>query len=355
MRVMPPDGDDAPPGGVPSSPFRLRSLGAAGEVLLDAGVAVRVSSEAGPEAGGAFSGPVASAAVAVELVRDGTVLDRLQRSRPPTVRLLAPRSGIRVRRGGRLEVRWQASDPDGGDLHATVDFSPDGRTWRTVHEGPSVGRVAIPGRLLAAGRRARVRLSVSDGFAARTVTSRPFRAEGAAPQVRILAPGVGALVRAGDRSCWLEARWTPRAGRSPAARSPGTPAASAWARAPACARGCPPGRTTLKLVARDVGGPGGQATLRVRVESRRLRLVSLRVPAKVRARTRTVTIRISASAASTLRAAGRGFRVGSRRTTLRIPLPARPRVGLLRVPFRLAATDRAVRGTVTGTLSVVRT
>ncbi len=73
------------------------------------------------------------------------------------------------------------------------------------------------------------------------------------------------------------------------------------------------------------------------------------------ARTRTVTIRISASAASTLRAAGRGFRVGSRRTTLRIPLPARPRVGLLRVPFRLAATDRAVRGTVTGTLSVVRT
>ena len=218
MRVMPPDGDDAPPGGVPSSPFRLRSLGAAGEVLLDAGVAVRASSEAGPEAGGAFSGPVASAAVAVELVRDGTVLDRLQRSRPPTVRLLAPRSGIRVRRGGRLEVRWQASDPDGGDLHATVDFSPDGRTWRTVHEGPSVGRVAIPGRLLAAGRRARVRLSVSDGFAARTVTSRPFRTEGAAPQVRILAPGVGALVRAGDRvvlaGSALDAAGQPLTGRS---------------------------------------------------------------------------------------------------------------------------------------------
>ena len=355
MRVMPPDGDDAPPGGVPSSPFRLRSLGAAGEVLLDAGVAVRVSSEAGPEAGGAFSGPVASAAVAVELVRDGTVLDRLQRSRPPTVRLLAPRSGTRVRRGGHLEVRWQASDPDGGDPHATVDFSPDGRTWRTVHEGPSVGRVAIPGRLLAAGRRARVRLSVSDGFAARTVTSRPFRTEGAAPQVRILAPGVGALVRAGDRvvlaGSALDAAGQPLTGRSLtwyAGRERLGTGARLRTRLPA-------GTTTLKLVARDVDGPGGQATLRVRVESRRLRLVSLRVPAKVSARTRTVTIRISASAASTLRAAGRGFRVSSRRTTLRIPLPARPRVGLLRVRFRLAATDRAVRGTVTGTLSVVRT
>jgi hypothetical protein len=355
MRVVPPDGDDAPPGGAPSSPFRLRSLGAGGEVLLVAGVAVSVGSEAGPEAGGAFSGPVAPAAVAVELVRDGTVLHRLERSRPPAVRLLAPRRGIRVRSGGRLVVRWRASDPDGGDLHATVDFSPDGRTWRTVHGGPSQGRVAIPGRALASGRRARVRLTVSDGFAARTVTSGPFTAEGPAPQVKILAPDAAALVRSGERTPLVgsarDASGRPLSGRDLtwyAGRERLGTGARLRARLPA-------GRTTLRLVARDAGGPAGQARLRLRVEPRRLRLVELRVPARVGTPARTVRVTARASAASTLRAAGRRFRVGTRRTVLRVPLRSRPRVGIVRIPFRLVATERGVKGMVRGTLSVVRT
>ena len=115
------------------------------------------------------------------------------------------------------------------------------------------------------------------------------------------------------------------------------------------------GATTLRLVARDEGGSSGQATLRVRVEARRLRLVRLRVPPKVATRARAVTVSMSASAASTLAAAGRRLRVGTTPTTLRIPLPARPRIGVVRVPFRLTARDRAVRGTVRGTLTVVRT
>ena len=128
-----------------------------------------------------------------------------QRSRPPAVRLLAPRRGIRVRSGGRLEVRWQASDPDGGDLHASDRLLA--RRPHVAHRstsGPSGGRVTIPGRVLAAGTRARVRLSVTDGFAARTVTSPPFTAEGAAPQVRILAPGHRCPdPLRGAHRCWL--------------------------------------------------------------------------------------------------------------------------------------------------------
>ena len=109
--------------------MRLRSLDRAGRVLEGTGVRVDNGTETSPE-GGTFSGRVPAAATALQLVRGGAVLHRLERTRPPRVRLLAPRRRSRAR--GSLPVRWSASDPDGGPLTATVDYSADGgRSWRT--------------------------------------------------------------------------------------------------------------------------------------------------------------------------------------------------------------------------------
>ena len=109
--VVPADGDDAIPASEPSSPYRLRSLDARGTVLLDAGVTIQRSTDHDGGGGGPFTGPVARGAAAVELVVGGTVIDRVERSRAPTVRLTAPGRRTRVTGGGRLEVRWQQSTP----------------------------------------------------------------------------------------------------------------------------------------------------------------------------------------------------------------------------------------------------
>jgi hypothetical protein len=68
-----------------------------------------------------------------------------------------------------------------------------------------------------------------------------------------------------------------------------------------------------------------------------------------------VTVHIKTSAAAVLTAARRRFRVGTTRTKLTIPLPARPAVGVVRVPFKLSPTSHAVQGNVKGTFSVART
>ena len=117
----------------------------------------------------------------------------------------------------------------------------------------------------------------------------------------------------------------------------------------------PLGARRLALVARDRTGRKGTSRLPLRVEAPRLRIVDLDVPLKVSRRTRTVTVQIKTSAAAVLNAARRRFRVGTKRTKLTIPLPARPAVGVLRIPFKLSPSSRAVQGNVKGTFSVART
>ena len=129
-RVAAPDGDDRVPASVAASQLRLRAFDAAGTQIAETGATLAGSSEA-PAGEGAFVGPVPANAASVSLVRDGVVLDTARRSAAPRVRVSAPARGARV--GGKLAVRWTASDADGGGLrHATVGYSPDGRTWRTV-------------------------------------------------------------------------------------------------------------------------------------------------------------------------------------------------------------------------------
>ncbi len=354
MRVARGDGQAAVPRPVAGSPYKLRSLAADGRVLLEAGVAIQPSSESA-DGTGTFVGPVADAASAVVLVRGTTVLSAKARTRAPTVRVLSPTRRTRVRAKGQFTVRWRATDPDSRALRATVDYAPDGRNWRSVFEGRSKGRARVPGRYLAASKRARIRVTVNDGFAQASAISRPFRADGTKPRMEILSPEQSASVQTGERVT-LSGRGTDDFG------IPIRGTRLTWfadrkllGRGSSLRRQLPRGTRKLRLVARDRTGRIGTATLSVRVRAPRLRLIGLQVPAKVARKARSMKIRLHTSAPATLTAGGRRYRVGRRTVTLKVRLPRRPAVGIVTVSFKLSPRGGAAAGTIRGTLSVLRT
>ena len=320
-------------------------------MLLATGVpAPTVASEAG-DGSGPFSVPVAAGAVAVELLRDGAVISRLQRSRPPTITLTSPRPGERAR--GSLAIRWRAADADHDALTATVDYSFDGGgTWHTVHDGPALGRLVIPATMLAGSQQARIRVRVSDGFSATTATSGVFSVPGHAPRVTITSPGATDEIRAGDRitlaGTAMDDRGVLLTGRS-LAWFRGTHRLGTGARLPAR---IPAGRQRIRLVATDSRGRRHTASVTIRAKVPALRLTLLGVPQHVALGARTVAVRLAASAPATVVVGGRRIAVGSAARRITIQLPRTPAVGIVRVAFRLVS-GRAP-GTVRGTISVAR-
>ena len=63
-----------------------------------------------------------------------------------------------------------------------------------------------------------------------------------------------------------------------------------------------------------------------------------------------IAVRVRVSARGTLRAAGRRYRVGAKTQTLRMPLPTRPVMGLLTLPFSVTSD----RSRTSGTIATVR-
>ncbi len=353
VRIVPPHGHEAIPAPAPDSPLRLRALDSAGRLLVEEGVQLQQAAD-GPGAA-TFEAPVPVGATAVELTSHGVVLDRKQRNRRPQVRLLAPNGRARARAHGTLLVRWVASDPEGDQLQATVDYSFDGgRSWRTIYDGPSTGSAGVPGRFLEGSRRARIRVFVNDGFSEASVVSPVFRADGTPPVVQIIRPGIAEPVRGGERTlligsalddlhhalhggalAWYAGQRRLGAGEQIAALLPA-------------------GRIVLRLIARDQGGR--QTILRrvLRVIAPPLRLLALNSPDVVRHRARTVTVRIAASATATLRTGGQHYRVGRRPRTIIVRLPSRPVTGLVTLPIELVATGRDAGRGAHGAIVVFR-
>ncbi len=116
----------------------------------------------------------------------------------------------------------------------------------------------------------------------------------------------------------------------------------------------PAGKLTLRLVARGSNGLTAVASVRVNVSPRRLRVVSVSVPQRVSHKATTVTVKLRTSDRAILTAGGRRYAVRTRTTKLKIRLPKRPSAGVLKVGFKLAAASRSVKGTIKGTISVVR-
>jgi hypothetical protein len=329
--LEPADPDHVVPAGDAGSSLRVRGIGANGQTLAEVGA--RVSSDSETDAT-TFIAPVPKGSSAVELVSGGTVADRREKGRAPSVTLLAPRGkGTRVRKA--LEVRYRVSDPDGGDLTASVEFSRDGRTkWRTVQRGPATGRAVLPAALLHTAAAGRVRVKVTDGFSAAEVTSVALRVDGRPPVATIVRPGRGedvtaaaAVVLLGQGADETGKRLRGRALTWYASKKRLGFGERLKARLPA-------GRTTVRLVVRDGNGRETTARRVLRVDPVALELRTLRAGA-AKTGARRVSVSVATNVAATLRGGGVSARVGPKARTLRLTLPAKPATGLLRLTLRL--------------------
>ena len=322
----------------------MRALDASGTPLGEVGAAAQTSTES---AAATFTAPLPAGTAAVEVTRGGAPLDRKERSRPPVVKLTAPATGVHVAGSGGLDVRWTASDPDGDPLHATIDYAAGGTDWRTVFQGPSAGRATVPGGFLEAGPKARVRVTVDDGFEQARDVSAAFETAGAAPTVQIALPDDGDELQAG-RTLLVGSASGDR-GRLPGRALTWFAGSKRLGRGERLQATLPAGSVRLRLVARDAGGRAGTATRRLTVAPARLALRGLRVPDRVAPGASRVAVTLAATVPARVRAGGRTFRIGPRARRIRIPLPGRPRTGVVKAELTIAATGRrqpALRQTV---------
>jgi hypothetical protein len=355
-RIVPPHGPDLIPTPVPSSPLHLRAFDAAGRALEDVGVLIQGTTFAGaPAEGGTFVGPVPVSAASVELVRDGIVLDRKVRNRPPQLRLLAPDHRTRVRTRGNLLVRWSASDPERDALQATVDYSPDaGRTWRTVYDGPSIGHATVPNSFLEGSTRARIRVFVNDGFNEAQAVSQLFRAAGTAPIATIIRPDTSEPVRAGERTLLIGSAFDDHHRRLRGRALTWYAGRTRLGTGEQVSATLQSGRIVLRLLAHDQSGRQTLARRTLLVAPTPLRVLQLNYADRVRHGGRKLTARISVTAPATLRVGAHRYGVGPRARLIVIPLPRRPAIGLLKLRFTLTATGRGPGSIERGTIMAVR-
>ena len=301
-------------------------------MLGETGVQVET---AGHGPGGTFAAALPAGAATVELLSGPTVVDRAARSRPPVVRLVAPRRGARV--GGRLAVAWTASDPDRGALEAAIDFSADGgRTWRGVSSGPSRGRAVIPAGFLSGTDRARVRVRVSDGFNGASAQSGSFRVAGSPPRAQIVLPG-NATTRQAGKALLLGKAFDDSQRRLRGRSLTWFAGGRRLGRGERRSATLPAGHYRLRLVVRDSRGRTATAVRRLRVTPVPLSVTELEAPARVKPGARTVAVKLGTTVPATVRAGGRSLRAGKKTRTLRLALPSRPKTGLVKLPVTIRA------------------
>jgi hypothetical protein len=184
------------PRGTPSVSV-LRVVDAAGTMLalvpvdLD-GAGHGGDSERGTSAGFFETVPWPAGAAAVELLVDGAVVDRRDTAgSPPTVEDVV----VTVAGDGTARITWQASDPDGDRLLATVTWSADGERWIPLAVAVEDGDVTVgPDSAVPGGEAVRARVTVTDGMRTATATSEPVAVPERAPSVFVTGVTDGARV-----------------------------------------------------------------------------------------------------------------------------------------------------------------
>jgi hypothetical protein len=288
----------------------------------------------------------------VEVVRAGVVrADRTRSARAPRVEILSPRAGARLA-GRNVTVRLRATDADGDALRIRLEYSRDaGRTWDTVSTGPARDRITLPGRLFARSSRARIRVTVSDGFRERTVTSARFSAAGAPPTVRISTPAAG-LTQPNDAALILAGEATDDASRSITGRS------LVWRSgsrilgrgATLAVTGLAAGSRRITLTARDRTGRSATTVVAVRLTAAKPVFLRLSAPKTLGRSRRTFRLTVASSLRGRLsvRIAGqptRRFQVGRTVRTLAIRVPRG--TATLNVHLTLTAGGRATNAVLT--------
>jgi hypothetical protein len=112
------------------------------------------------------------------------------------VKITAPAGGENW--SGLQTLKWEASDADGDPLTFTVLYSQDnGTTWNPVSSGISDTQLDVDLDHLPGGNQAIFRVIVSDGFNNTQADSNTINVSNQPPQVSILSPEDGTVLRPG--------------------------------------------------------------------------------------------------------------------------------------------------------------
>jgi hypothetical protein len=294
--------------------------------------------------------PGAGAASVEVLVGGAVVATRRASANPPRVSLQAPLDRGSIGSGGRLTVRWTASDADGDALVSTVQFSGDGgRRWKTLGVAPAGGEsLSVARSELPRSSRGLLRVRTGDGFHAAEASVTRLRTAGARPKAAIVSPRGGTRVL-GDTTVTLEGQ---------AFDDDGRPIASERLEWRSGARRL--GRGTridvrahrlsrsVTLRATDRAGRVGSHTIRLRVERVAPIFTSL-TARRLRSGPNAIRLRAAASLPSSLTVSGAGLRTTRTRIDTKTRTVTLRRSGRARAVYdlRLLLTAEGRRATRT--------
>ncbi len=318
--VSPLDGEPAAP--APSG-YTIEARNEAGALLASAPAGATQLADGG---GILIDGTVAAPAGTTQVfVWRGTEAGtrRLASANAPKVSLASPKGGSRVS-GKNMTVRWKASDadgPEGGPLEATVEYAPNGKSFSAVYTGPAeTGAAQIRRSLLAGSDKAKVRVTVDDGFREDTVTSKAFSVAPTPPDVRISDPSVPVTVTA-DATLTLTGQ---------AFAPGGTPLrtkALRWSDrkddlgrgTSVSVSGLKPGRHKITLTAKG-GGSTGKASVAVTVAAVKPEFLELTAPA-ISANAKKMKLRVASTVAAKLKVGKKSFKVSPKASSVKVAVP----------------------------------
>lgn len=188
--------------GLPSGPYSVELLDAAGASVFARDFGPAVFGEAEPSESGLFFLilPWQEGVQAALFRYQGVEIGRVAASASgPTVTVLEPNGGERWPADGTRTIRWSAADADGDDLRAVVLYSADdGATWTALATGVQDGELRLDTAGLAGSQQARVRVVISDGFhTAQDDSDAPFAVAGKPPDAFLASPPDGAVYAVG--------------------------------------------------------------------------------------------------------------------------------------------------------------
>lgn len=131
---------------------------------------------------------------AIRVIHDGQVVaEREVSASPPTIDVVAPAGGTLA---APIEVRWNASDPDGDALAFSVSYSPDeGESWTMLARYLAGDSYVLDSfDLVGGGDRVVFRVEATDGVHTAFDESEPAVAPDIGPILSIVSPGEGLVV-----------------------------------------------------------------------------------------------------------------------------------------------------------------
>lgn len=172
---------------------RLELRNAANSVLFGINFEVKPHNdgEGPPPDTGGFSliVPAFDATASVVLLSRGTEVARITRSpNSPTITITSPSANATL--GAQQLIQWVASDPDGGPLTFSVQYSPDnGQTFVPLVVNTTDNTFNLATSQIAGGTNALIRVLATDGLNTTTAEVRGLAVAKKAPTVLILSPG----------------------------------------------------------------------------------------------------------------------------------------------------------------------